>query len=502
MNTTSRRTFLRSATSACAALGVGDLAFLSPSSSTAGAVRFHAGIEPLVRLLEETPRERVLETFAARIRAGLGYDDVLAAVHLAGIRNIPPRPDSGWKFHAVLVIHSAHLAASELTGTDRWIPVFFALEFFKRQQAYDERESDWTMGAVEESALPEAGAARDAFTQAMEAWDDEAADAATAALVRGVEPKQVFEAFARYGVRDFRFIGHKTIYTANCWRAVEYLGWQYAEPLLRSLTYSLLNHHDEPNPAESALEADAPWRHNLELAESIRTGWDSGRSSASATTKLLDTLRSGPWKRASQQVVEFLNDGVSPAAIQDALFLAAAELLIRQPGIVSLHGMTSTNALAYLYRTSTVDRTRRLLLLQNAACLVQFRDYLREIGPWGEDRIDALQPAPLETGGVAAVDEIFAVLADDPVEASRMALAFLQAEGNRPEDFIRAARSLSTLKCRNGHDYKFSSAVLEDYARISPPWRDRYLAASVHYLRSNRAPDNELVEQTRLAFAN
>ena len=32
-------------------------------------VRFHREIEPLVRLLEDTPRERVLEEVAARMRA-------------------------------------------------------------------------------------------------------------------------------------------------------------------------------------------------------------------------------------------------------------------------------------------------------------------------------------------------------------------------------------------------------------------------------------------------
>src|SRR5262245_8830962 len=65
-------------------------------------VRLRPEIEPLVRLLEETPQERVLEELGARIRRGLGYPDALAALLLAGVRNIQPRP-VGFKFHAVLV---------------------------------------------------------------------------------------------------------------------------------------------------------------------------------------------------------------------------------------------------------------------------------------------------------------------------------------------------------------------------------------------------------------
>jgi hypothetical protein len=57
------------------------------------------------------------------------------------------------------------------------------------------------------------------------------------------------------------------------------------------------------------------------------------------------------------------------------------------------------------------------------------------------------------------------------------------------------------LKGDNSHDYKFSSAVLEDYAHLSPQWRERYLAASVFQLRGSGAPDNGLVKRIRAALA-
>lgn len=71
-------------------------------------VRFEESIEPLVRLIEETPADRLLEEVAGRIKKGMSYRQLLAALFLAGVRNIPPRPNVGFKFHAVLVIHSAH----------------------------------------------------------------------------------------------------------------------------------------------------------------------------------------------------------------------------------------------------------------------------------------------------------------------------------------------------------------------------------------------------------
>src|SRR5947207_185099 len=158
---TTRRHFLKTAAGTGALLGLGDLGFLSQLRPVSAAeaklepdiVRFNPEIEPLVRLLEDTPRERLLEEVAARIKRGLSYRDLLAALLLAGVRNIQPRP-VGFKFHAVLVVNSAHLASLSSPDSDRWLPIFWALDHFKSSQAQDVKEGDWTMRAVDESKIP------------------------------------------------------------------------------------------------------------------------------------------------------------------------------------------------------------------------------------------------------------------------------------------------------------------------------------------------------------
>ena len=100
-------------------------------------VQFHPDIEPLVRLLEDTPRERVLEEVGgADPAAASSYREVLAALLLAGVRDIQPRP-VGFKFHAVLVVNSAHLASLASPDSDRWLPIFWAIDQFKSSQAAD-----------------------------------------------------------------------------------------------------------------------------------------------------------------------------------------------------------------------------------------------------------------------------------------------------------------------------------------------------------------------------
>jgi hypothetical protein len=498
-----RRRFLKTAVATGAAFGLGDLSFLGrlPQVSAAEAklpanlVRLQPEIQPLVRLLEQTSREKLLEEIGARIQRGLSYRELLAALLLAGVRNVQPRP-VGFKFHAVLVINSAHLASLASPDSDRWLPIFWALDFFKSSQAENVRQGNWALAAVDEAKVPPSHKAKSAFVEAMDNWDEAAADTAVTGLARTAGANEMFEIFCRYGARDFREIGHKAIYVANSWRTLQAIGWQHAEPVLRSLAYALLD-HEGGNPAKGDADADRPWRHNQELVATIHADWQDGKLDNQATTELLQSLRRASPDEASKKVVELLNRGASPQALWDGVFDSAGELLARRPGLVSLHALTSTNALHFAYQTSANDQTRRLLLLQNAAFLPLFRgdpDRLKKL------HLDELQPAEPEKDSAPAIDEIFAAINQDRTAAARKTLAWLKQKPD-PKEFINAARRLVFLKGNNAHDYKFSSAVLEDYQNISPGWRDRFLAASVFNLRGSGDADNGLVKRTRAALA-
>lgn len=500
---TNRRQFFQSAGGTAALLGLGQLGFLSrlPAVSAAEAgletrvVRFDPEIEPLVRFLEDTPRDRLLEEVAARIKRGLTYRELLAALLLAGVRNIQPRP-VGFKFHAVLVVNSAHLASLSAPDSDRWLPIFWALDEFKSAQAQDVKEGDWTLSGVEESKVPASHKARQAFQEAMDAWDESAADAAVVGLARSAGAQEVFELFCRYGARDFREIGHKAIYVANSWRTLQAIGWQHAEPVLRSLAYALQDRLRDPNPAASDLPADRPGRRNLELRNKLRPEWLAGKVSTDATREMLQTLRQGSAEDTSEKAVELVNRGIAPQSIWDALFDGAGELLMREPGIRSLHAVTCTNALHFEWQHCPDDATRRFLLLQGAAFLPLFRGAKEDKGT----RIDDLKPLEPKAGGQPAIEDIFAEVSRDRLTAARKVLAYLK-DHPQPRELIDAARVLIFLKGRDSHDYKFSSAVLEDYANVSPAWRNQYLAASVFNLRGTGASDNDLVKRIRAALS-
>jgi hypothetical protein len=503
-----RRRFLQTTAAASAAVGLSQLDFLGklPRVSAEEArpdpkvVRLSSDIEPLVRLIEQTERNRLLEEVAGRIRGGTTYREVVAALLLAGVRNIQPRPSVGFKFHAVLVVNSAHLASIASPDEHRWLPIFWALDAFKSSQARDVEEGNWTMAPVDESKLPPASQARKQFTEAMDRWDEEAADAAVAVLARTAGSNELFDIFARYGSRDFRSIGHKAIYVANAWRTLNCVGWQYSEPVLRSLAYALLNTEGRGNPAENDFDADRPGRENVARAKKLRDDWHSGKVDSAATHDLIATIYGGSTNDLCDQVVETINRGVSPQSVWDALLVGSGELLMRQPGIVGLHTLTTTNAMRYAFGVCGDDETRRMLLLQNAAFLPLFRGAMTGRGNVGEQKIEALEPGELPSDSTAALDAIFADVSGNRMQAAKRTLAYARANPD-PQDFITRARTLIFLKGRDSHDYKFSSAVLEDYLNVSPEWRDKFLATSVFNLKGSGEGDNSLVKRTQAALA-
>lgn len=500
---TTRRQFLRQAGMG-SAFGLAGFEFLSklPAVSAQDAtvnpklVRLDAGIEPLVRLIEDTPRAELLEKVGQRIRQGTTYQEVVAGLFLAGIRSLAPRPTVGFKFHAVMVVNAAHLESLAAPENERWLPIFWALDEFKDSQAMEQKAGGWRMAPVDESAVPPAHKAKQVFIEAMENWDEKKADAAIAGLARSAGANEIFELFYRFGARDFRDIGHKAIFTSHSWRLLQFIGWQHAEPVLRSLTFAVLTHDlKNTTPALADAPADRPWRRNVKLIANMKPDWMSGKVDEGASRDMLDVLRQGSNNDACDKAVELIGRGISPNSVFDALFIAAGEIVMRQPAVPNLHTMSSTNALRYAFQATGDDDTRKLLLLQNCAFIPMFREAFRG----GKDiRIDALTPLALNQPA-GALDEIFADTAKDRMSAARKVRQYLN-EGGDVHELMNSIRRLIFAKGVNAHDYKFSCAMLEDYFKVSPALRNQFLSAGIFYFRGRGDKDNPLVQRTREAL--
>jgi hypothetical protein len=465
-----RRTFLHAGSGALAA----------------ALARGRGGAEPLpdtdslLSLLEELPRERIPSELVRLVRAGLAYEPLLQALTLAAVRSVQPYPDVGFKYHAVMVLQSIHLTRGGLPSEERWLPTVWAADYFKESQAAERRQTGWRMPARPAATTADPQRARRSLIQALDSWDRDAADAAIVSYAPLAGPEALFEVLFGYGARDLRAIGHKAITVQNAHRLIALLRPDQAGPILRSTVAALQNPGGDPSPAKNDLPADRPWAANRERLAAIPAEWERGRADSGARVALLRALRQSSEDEAGARVVEQLRSGVAPATIWEALFAAAAELVLRRPGIVPVHAQTTANALHHAYLASSDDRTRQLAMLQCAAFVAMFG---RLVGGEGADlRIDALEPLPLAGAPHEALDEIFSDVPARRLDAARRTLAYLLGGGSS-DAWVARARHHLAHDVTESHDYKFAEAAFENAAHVGDAaWRARLLAASMTYL--------------------
>jgi hypothetical protein len=462
-----------------------------------GSVRFRDEIEPFVRLLETTPREKIVERVVEEIRRGLSYRELLTAVFLAGIRNVQPRPNVGFKFHTVLSVHATHLASLAASDSDRWLPLLWAVDNFKRAQSDDQSEGDWTMSAPANRKKMSAEKALSEFRNAMDNWDVEAADHYVTCAVESATIDQLFNAFAQFGSRDYRDIGHKAIYVAGAFRTLETIGYEHSEPILRSLAYALLCCGKDANPAKSDLPADRPGKNNWKKLRSAQPQWRYETTDENSTSDLLHQFRTMSADDACSEVLARMESGLHWRCVYDALFLASSELVVRQQAIVPLHAVTTTNAIHHLFRTVSDERLRQWLILQNTAFVCLLRDSARGRGELPDKWIDEIRTSESAPASVAEIFEN--VHRDTDLAASQILTA--ATDHQSVAEIMKAARNLVFVKGNDSHDYKFSSAVLEDFHAISPTWQNRYLAGCSYLLPGTSQPDTPLYARAKAALS-
>src|SRR5262249_35249697 len=230
------RRFLRTVAGAGASAGLGEWAGLlplSPASAddakvTPDLVRFGPDIEPVVRLIEDTPRDKCVAMLVDQLKKGLPYRNFLAALYLANIR-------VNFVYHTLGSLHATDQLALDAPVQERLLPAFWALDSFKFHQDRGKKTEFAPSLKPLTGKLPSAGEAEKEFHEGMKAFDPDRAERAIAVMGRTQGAARVIEPFWHYGARDWDFIGHIPIWVSNVLRALPTVGWQHAESTMRVL---------------------------------------------------------------------------------------------------------------------------------------------------------------------------------------------------------------------------------------------------------------------------
>lgn len=223
-----------------------------------------ADLDATVKWIEETPRSDVFRVAGEKLAAGLSTGELLAALLVAGARSLTVH-DVGLWLHPFFTLRSVERMSLDAPWADRLVPYFYALDIFKIAQSHVGLPSE-ILGAFDEAAVPSAGAARDAFRAAVDAWDEPGANAAIVGMHRHLSTADVVEELLLYGCRDLLPIGHHIISVTQVLRTLDVVGWAYAETPLRALATGLLEAGADAPTTASFASAKA-------RASSIRKDW-------------------------------------------------------------------------------------------------------------------------------------------------------------------------------------------------------------------------------------
>ncbi len=493
------------------AVGIGSLQGLLPFSPLTAAeavvtpdlVQLRPEILPLVKLIENTPREKCVEMLAGQLRKGVPFRELMAAAFLHAMRH------DG--HHTVYLVHAALELSSQVQPGERLLPLFWAVDVVKEHIArFKEKPAPPLAGP-----LPPSESAAAEFHAAMDAWEQERAERAVIALARSEGTGAALQRFCHYAARDWSFIGHMPIAVSNAWRTLRVIGEQHAEPTLRYLVRELHQWNSKRTEGQSY---DFNREQVKQRFEKLPPDWADSRSDEKATLELLRIIRLGSWNQVSQWVARGLSERwVQAGTVWDAVHLACGEFMIRfKLGNIrianrALHSNTASNALHHLFKVCADGRTRFLIVLQAAAWAAAFTKNEADRGMLRDMKLTDMAQVELPPAPGAALGSIFALLPPRPFQqeiedrsgqdqASQLALAYGKLHGDSGEFVATARRLLITKATINAHDIKFPIAIFENRDWVSPRWRPHLLATSVHFLHGTQMPDNDVTQRAKDAL--
>src|SRR5437867_5633981 len=192
-------------------------------------------IQPLVQFVEDTTPERVVAAAHDKLAAGTSVKDMLLASALAVVRSsdLPPGHHGG-PLHPLAGLHAVRHIAARLPGEYAMLPVIQnvavankhihspAMGPFILADAQPVSEHDSLEGTL--------GAFRNAASRGVY----NACDHYFLYLVERLSPMQMLDHVLGVAIAKNQLDDHYFLFPVFTWRALEYLGWEYAQYIGRA----------------------------------------------------------------------------------------------------------------------------------------------------------------------------------------------------------------------------------------------------------------------------
>lgn len=443
-------------------------------------------LEPLVCTLQETPLDRLQATLVEKLRTGLPLKSLVAAGALANARTFGGEDYIG--FHTFMALAPSLKMSALMPAGAEALPILKVLyRNSNRIQEFGGRSAE-VLHEVSNAASTN-GATADSLPGAIRARDVHHAEQLLANLV-SADRRSALDALIP-AVHDNHPEVHRTVLPYRAWEMQEIVGTQHALTMLRqSLRYCV---RAEP---KSRPESTAHGTMLVKLLDEFKLdGKAPGTKPAedALVEQLSHTFATASPEEAGRAAASALAEGIDPAAVGEAISLAASLLVLRDGGrmpqwedrlkpagtvhgdSMGVHASDAANAWRNLARVSSGRNTFACLII-GAWQVARDRNYPGNMLPEPlpvKHHLDRLAAKDAE-GLLAKLDEAI----QNNLQAHATAVVHRYGELSLPSDrlfgtLVRYAVSEDGAL----HAEKYFQTVWDDFHATRPSKRWRHLVA-------------------------
>ena len=252
-------------------------------------IEFPQEMEHAVKFVEDTEPERIVEATFAKLRAGESPATLFAAAALAVSRSSElPTDHHGGPVHPVSGIHASHQIATRLDGDWRHLPLVQNVALANKHiHSPDMGQAAMSVVEPADADGKDVAALLAGFADALVDRQSRTAERYLARLVGLASPGEILDAMLTVGIRRNVLDDHYLLYPVFAVRALDDIGWEWAEAVLRPPVRYLARHPSlEPvrglDPASFREGVDLYNRFSELEALIDDNGLDDGRVDAAA----------------------------------------------------------------------------------------------------------------------------------------------------------------------------------------------------------------------------
>jgi hypothetical protein len=480
-------------------------------------VAFDPPMERLVRFVEDTPPAEIVAATYRELESGAAPRALLMAAGLAVSRSTElPNQHHGGPVHAVSGLHAISQLGARLDGVKAFLPAIQSVALANKHV----HSPDMGPGAM--AALAGDGLAGKSlaellagFEQALENRIAPRVERHLLALLPIARPDDIMEVLLRVALPRNALDDHYFLYTVYAFRALDSLGWDHADVLLRPPVRFLARHPNlehEDTAHGAIIEDGVGLYHDYAALERLADNrilaqgeprFDTGEGESDAIDALativamIDTISA-----IADPVADAMAGGLSVMGTLEALSIGGARRFLRsQSGNpFDVHFHTGVNARRYLLSLPGLRLRTKILALLSWGLGYEVR-HLDRMMAWpvgaapetiaalperdANELLDAITESVIEQPecDLGALTGSIADLIAPASVRDTIALAQQYAErGYDPEPFF--AR-MAEFACRDDqsemHAYKLQQAAYEEYHATREPYRWVHLvSAAMH----------------------